>query len=312
MGAPPHVGHDRDTAQEPRFAEIESWAGEQWLGPAFDDEGIAYARLGLDLVEIGAHDRASENGALLERRPEHPRRSDVDAVERFAGDDGRVVDPGDRGADDLVVFRSLQRDRCQVRRRQRRRRRRQFTIAQRPVGGSVLHATRRGAALGLGYPPRLRGCRDQHLSAGCASPAQWVPVGWRRGAAPGPLSAVGRLVEIRLLDPDVLPVDIELLCDQHRQHRLDALADLWILGHDRQATVCGEMDKAVWHERGRPGGLAERLGERIEIGGQDEPSAGHGTDAQKAAAIDTNGGSHTASLRAWSAPSFRGGLARAA
>ena len=253
MRAPPRVGHDSDAAQEPRFAEIESRAGEQWLGLAFDDEGITDARLRLDLIDVGADDGASEDGALLERRPEHPGRSDVDTVEWFAGHNGGVVDPGDRGSDDLVIFRSLQGDRGQVWRRQHRRRRRQFTVAQQSVGGSVVHATRCRVALGLGYAPRLRGRRDQHLSAGCACPAQRVPVGRRRGAAPGPLSAVGRFIEIRLLDPDVLPIDIELLGDQHRQHRLDALADFRILGHDRQGIVGGETNESVWNKRGRPG-----------------------------------------------------------
>ena len=63
-------------------------------------------------------------------------------------------------------------------------------------------------------------------------------------------------VDVGLLDRDLLPVDVELLGDQHRQHRLDALADLGVLGDDRDRAV-GVMRMNAF---GASGGRRRRAG----------------------------------------------------
>ena len=54
------------------------------------------------------------------------------------------------------------------------------------------------------------------------------------------------------------PVDVQLLGDQHRQHRLDALADLRVLGDDGDAAIGGDRDERGRCERRRRRG-ARRL-----------------------------------------------------
>jgi len=52
-------------------------------------------------------------------------------------------------------------------------------------------------------------------------------------------------IERRLLDAHVSPIDVELLGDDHRQHRLDALADLRVLRHDGDDAVRCDADVGV-------------------------------------------------------------------
>ena len=78
---PPAVGDDRDAGQQP---------GQ--IGAALDDERVPHAGQRLDRVEVGAGDLAAEHRALLEHRLQHARHREVDAEERLAGHDRRVVD----------------------------------------------------------------------------------------------------------------------------------------------------------------------------------------------------------------------------
>jgi hypothetical protein len=107
---------------------------------------------------------------------------------------------------------------------------------------------RLGAAFGRRDVPALRGGGHEHLPPGRADAAQGIVVERRRHAAARELLAVLGLVERRLFDPHVLPVDPEFLGDHHRQHRLDALANLGILRHDRHDAVGRDADECV--ERG--------------------------------------------------------------
>ena len=109
--------------------------------------------------------------------------------------------------------------------------------------------------------PGLRGGGDEHLAAGGADLAQGIPVDGRGGAAAGALRAVLRFVEVGLLDLDVLPIDVELVGDDHGEMGLDALADLGILGDDGDDAVGVNLTKARRYEvpaAGR-GGLGEEL-----------------------------------------------------
>src|ERR1041384_3202858 len=117
-------------------------------------------------------------------------------------------------------------------------------------------APRCGSAFLFGPAPRLRGGGDQHGPARRADPAHRVPVVGRRGAASRVLILEVHRVESRLLDPDVLPLHVELVGDDHREHRLDALPDFRILRHDRDGAVGCDPDPRV--ERAILGGRARR------------------------------------------------------
>ena len=94
---------------------------------------------------------------------------------------------------------------------------------------------------------------DEHLARGGADPPVRIVVAGNGGAAAGALRAVLR-VEVALLDGDHLPVDVQLLGDDHRQRRLDALADLGVLADDGDLAVGGDLDEDVRNERRRAAG----------------------------------------------------------
>ena len=95
----------------------------------------------------------------------------------------------------------------------------------------------------------------------------------------------------RLLDAHVLPVDVQLLGDQHREHRLHALTDLRILGDDRDDAVGRDADERVRREF-RGARAADRRRERfrrleqLDVAGEQHAAAGDGGDAKEGAAID--------------------------
>ena len=105
------------------------------------------------------------------------------------------------------------------------------------IARGVHHAAGAGGQLRFGHIPGLRGRGDEQLPSGGAHPAQRVPIGRRGRAAAGALRAVLGFVEVGLLDLDVLPIDVQLIGDDHGQMGLDALADLGILGHDGHDAV---------------------------------------------------------------------------
>jgi len=72
-------------------------------------------------------------------------------------------------------------------------------------------------------------------------------------------------VKIGLPDRHILPVDLELVGDDHRQHRLDTLTHFGIDGHDRHRAIGRDADEHVRYEgRGRRTRLLTRLGHRLE------------------------------------------------
>src|SRR5208282_4876492 len=175
-------------------------------------------------------DLAAKYGALLEHGVEHPGAGYVDAEERLAGHYQRTVDARLGMADDLEVSRVLELDRLEVGYRQRRRLGRQLAIARAASARPVVHPARLGTALRCRDAPGA-GCRgDQHLAPSGADPAQRVPVQWCRLAAAGVLPAEFFRIERGLLNVHLVPVDIQFLGDEHRQHRLDTLSDLGVLG----------------------------------------------------------------------------------
>ena len=93
------------------------------------------------------------------------------------------------------------------------------------------------------HAPRLRGGGDEHLPRGGAALAQRIPVDRRRGAAAGALDAEALFVERRVLDRDVLPIDVEFVRDDHRQVDLRALAALRVLAEDRDRAVGIDLEE---------------------------------------------------------------------
>jgi hypothetical protein len=93
IGLPPSVGDDGDAAVE-----------SEKIGSAGERENVADAGLFFDVLEIGGGDFSGEDWALFVDGPEHVGDAIVDGVERFAGDDGEIVDAGSGVADDLVIL----------------------------------------------------------------------------------------------------------------------------------------------------------------------------------------------------------------
>jgi hypothetical protein len=126
----------------------------------------------------------------------------------------------------------------------------------------VAHSPCAVCTRGRHAPSRRRG-RDGHLPAGGADATQRIS--W--SASPcSRRHAVGRtcLVEAGLFDGHSGPVDVELLGDEHRQRRLDALADLRVLGHDGDAAVRSDRDEGPRHE-----GRARRT-RRLRLPGREQ------------------------------------------
>jgi len=129
-----------------------------------------------------------------------------------------------------------------------------------------------------GLPPDVA-----HLPPGCADLTHRRPVRRRRRAAAGDLIPVLRGIDIRLLDLDLAPLDVELVGDDHREHVADALADLGILRDDGDDAIGRDADEGDRRERGRrPAELRERLG-RIEVKGEHHPSTGERGRSQEGA-----------------------------
>ena len=228
---PPGIANDGDTVDR------------QLRGVRVDDEGIGDAGRRLDGVEVDALHTTAVDRALLEHGVLHPGHRDVDAEQRLANDDLRVVYARNRLPDDREVLRVLERDGPRIGRLKPRRGTRQFAVGHR----LVLEVDDSGfgrALLRLGAPLLRRGFHE-HGASGSPGAAHRLVVHRRRHAAAGHLAPVLGRVEVRLLHAHLTPGDVEFLGDEHRQHRLDALPDLGILGHDRHHAIRREADERV-------------------------------------------------------------------
>ena len=281
---PPGVADDGDAVGRRDLEHRGRGRGASGLGGRVDHEGVGHAGRGLDRVEIGGLHLAAVDPALLEHGVLHAGHRDVDAEKRFAGDDLRVVDPADLLADDLEVRGVLERDGPGIGRFDVRRGGRQLAVGQRLLL-EVDDAGLGRALLRIGLPLPGSG-RDEHGAGGGAHAAHRLVVHGRRHAAAGHLAAVLRRIEVRLLDADLAPRDVELLGDEHRQHRLDALADLGVLGHDRRDAVRGQPDEGVERRLGAGiGGDRSRAARAVqrEAGADQHAAAGQGGDVKEAA-----------------------------
>jgi hypothetical protein len=133
----------------------------------------------------------------------------------------------------------------------------------------------------------LRGGCDEHLTAGGADAAQWVPVDGSGGAATGSLGTIFGFVEIGLLNADIFPVDVKFVGDNHRQTGFYALADFRILAHDGDNAVSSDAEERGGQESGgrELRRLGKDFGDGIEMEREEEASARDCGDAKKGATI---------------------------
>ena len=86
---------------------------------------------------------------------------------------------------------------------------------------------------------------------------------------------------------DLVPVHVELLGDQHREHRLHALPDLRVLGDDRDEAVRRQLDEGVRRERSA---LRRRHrlepAEWLERGGDEDTAARERRDLEELPPVD--------------------------
>ena len=151
-------------------------------------------------------------------------------------------------------------------------------------------AVARGAFSGRHFP-RGRGRGDQHVARHRARTSQLVPAVRNGTRATGALPAIHGRVHRRLLDHDVAPLRIQLLGNDERKGRLDALTDFRSLAVDEDGALARNAQESIRRElscrwaRGftcclRVGAHAER---------QRKASARHARQFQEAASIEPGG-----------------------
>ena len=136
-----------------------------------------------------------------------------------------------------------------IRRRLGERAPRERRVGRRAVRAGVLHGAAAGRELAHRHVPLRRGgVQHQEPPAGAHQPHVLV-VARNRAAAAFDLPAVLR-VQVGLPDRDLGPVDVELVGDDLRQRRLDALSRFRVLRDDRERVVRIDGDVDVRVERG--------------------------------------------------------------
>ncbi len=231
---PVGVGHNRHTGCERRQVRATR-----------HDECVPHPGHCADRVEIGARHRAAEHGALLEHRVQHAGRREVDREELLARHDLQVVDAGDRRADDRVLRRILEAKGGEGGQRHRGGRSRHFAVAHAAARGAMVDASGRCRALGGRDIPLRGGSGDQQMTSGGADLTHRRPVLRRGQTAAGKLHTVLRLIDVGLFDAHRRPVGVELVGDDHRQHRPNPLTDFRVLRHDGHDAVGRDADERV-------------------------------------------------------------------
>ena len=167
---------------------------------------------------------AAEHRRDGDRRDLHARQLGVDAELGAAVDLVRRVQPLGRRADQGEVLRILQRHAVGRRHRQGGGGVHQLAVAQAARAGRVRdHAVPRPAGGGIDAP-LLGRRRDQQGAGDRAGLAQRRPEGADRGRKAGRLDVqdrigIERVVRRRMLEPDLIEADLQLLRQQHGQRR---------------------------------------------------------------------------------------------
>ena len=254
---------------------------------------MAHAGHGLDFVEVRAHTLPCVHGTLVIDGIQHAGDFEVDAVERFAGDDAEVVDAGGGTSDDFVILGILELDGFEIGGRKHRGFFRERAVSECALCELMNDVTGRSRALRFGDGPGLRGGRDKHLPACSAYAAKWIPIDGRGRAPAGALRAVLGFFKVGLLDAHVFPIDVKLLGDEHGQTRFDALTNLRILGHDGDEIVGSNTDKSERLKcgRGRLGrgslsGRSKGFSGGLKMIGEKKTTTGKGGCFEKSATIE--------------------------
>ena len=100
--------------------------------------------------------------------------------------------------------------------------------------------------LAHGHLPALGGGLFEHRARGGTAAAHRLEEVSRAARAVGVLVAELLLVTGRLRDTDALPVGLELVGDDHRHARPDALAHLGPMADDRDGAVLGDRHERQW------------------------------------------------------------------
>src|SRR5689334_6107753 len=127
----------------------------------------------------------------------------------------------------------------------------------------MIDAAVRGVTLVLRYAPCLRRRSYQHLATGSADLPHRNPVVRSGPASARALQTIFGEIKIRLLYFHALPIDIEFFGDQHREHVLDALADLGIARKESYGAIRRNPDKRFGIKRGLLASLSRSVTRRL-------------------------------------------------
>ena len=218
---------------------------------------LAHALDGLGRGIVDALHAAAEYRRLREGRDLHAGRPDIDAVDGRSIDLRRRVETLGRGADQLEILRSLERDVVRAPASAPHRRRARHT---RYVCRSARESLRRVRAR------QVAGSTFQRCAAAATSMVRAIAPAWRSGChapriafelpvACTPSSGIGveLFVGRGVLQPHLVEVHLQLFGDQHRDRRIGALAHFDI-GHGQDdLAVTSDADEGVGREgRRRP------------------------------------------------------------
>ena len=246
--------------------------------------------LGLRCVEafhLAAEHRAARDDGDEQARPLH-----VDAELGAAVHLGRRIEPPYPRPEDLPVLGILEGH--VVRQRHRGRLDGEFPVGEPPAARRVQHGPLLGAAFGLVDAPRLPRRGHEHLARRRARLAERRVGRADAGAAARPLHAEHgvdvRLVRGREVDADLRPVGLELLGEQHRQGRRDALTHLGAVHHHEHTLVGIDAQPRVGCEGSHGGGTEP--GAPGDMEADDQAGAGDRRGLEELTPSDVGGGSH--------------------
>jgi hypothetical protein len=139
--------------------------------------------------------------------------------------------------------------------------RREGAVVEPAAGRRVQHGAVACRAVRRRHAPARRGRFHQHPPGNGARGPERFPVVADPRAPARELVAEMRLVEVGLHHPHPLPGYVELLGDDEGQRGLHALADLRILGGDRDSAIGGNLDEGPERCAGRRQLRCDRGGE---------------------------------------------------
>ena len=252
-----------------------------------DLHDVADARHGLGGRGVEGLHLAAEYRAALDRGDQHARHLHVHAVDRPAVGLDRDVEAGDAFLADVAEL-VLRLQHRVLRHRQLRGFVHELPVHQSSSTRTMNDDTRLRFQLALRNVPLLRGGLLQHLAGGGAGLAPHLEVvAHAAAAAVGLVAGDGVRVELgvgrRLLDPDLAPVGVELVGDDHRRRGHGALAHLGHRVRDRHDAIAIDLEPLVGRE---DAGRLLRGGVQREAEADDEAGAERGAALEERATGD--------------------------